>query len=112
MYIPLFGFQTHLREGLPVDGRHLPIPETAYQHLLLRLDDGDWSYLELREGRVSEVVRVHNVCGKLVIDRGVECTAPRCQRCGIGVFFVMTAQGVRDAVCQMTDKDCEKGDCP
>lgn len=112
MYVPLFGFQTHLTATLPETSRGLPIPETAYQHLLSRLDDGDWSYLELREGRTSEVVRVRNQCGKLVLDRGVECTAARCQRCGVGVFFVMTAQGVRDAVCQMTDKDCEGGKCP
>lgn len=103
MYKPLAGFVTRLIDNLSARDRHLPISDYYYDWLLDELEDGDYSFLELRDGNGSEVVKVKNWCNSLVIDRGMELTKPLAFRCGIGVSFIMTEQGVKDTVCQMTE---------
>lgn len=107
-YIPLAGFVARLQGGILPSTRHLPLSEAAYQTLLDTLGDGGYSFLEIRDGNAAEVVKVRNVCGKIVIDRGAEETSPLAFRCGIGVAFTLTAQGVKDAVCQMNGGDCRE----
>ena len=106
VYKPLAGFVTRLTENITYKTRHLPIDESGYQLLLDNLADDDYSFLEIRDGNAIEVVKVINFCDKIMIERGAEQTRPQSFRCGIGVAFVKTMQGVKDTVCQMNESDC------
>lgn len=103
MYIPLAGFATKLTKSVSPMTNYLPIPQASYQILLDNLADGDYSYLMVREGRAIEIVKITNTCGKIVLVRGAEKTHAKSFRCGVGVAFVLTAQGVKDTVCQMQE---------
>ena len=105
-YIPLAGFVARLTDNISYKTRYLPIDDDNHQLLLDVLADGDYSFLEIRDGNAIEVVKVVSVCDKIMIERGAEQTRPQSFRCGIGVAFVQTMQGVKDTVCQMTEKDC------
>lgn len=107
-YISLAGFVTRLTENITYKTTHLPIDEVSYHILLDNLAEGDYSFLEIRDGNAIEVVKVINFCDKIVIERGQELTKPLSFRCGIGVAFVQTMQGVKDAVCQMNESDCNE----
>lgn len=102
-YIPLAGFVARLTENITYKTRHLPIDEVSYQILLDNLADDDYSFLEIRDGNAIEIVKVINVCDKIMIERGVEQTHPQSFRCGIGVAFIQTMQGVKDTICQMEE---------
>lgn len=102
-YTPLAGFVARLTDNLARTDRHLPIDDTGYRLLLSSLADGDYSFLEIRDGNAIEVVKATNVCGKLVIDRGAERTKSHAFRCSTGVYFTQTMQGVKDTVCQMDE---------
>ena len=106
-YIPLAGFVARLTENITYKTRHLPIDEVSYQILLDTLADDDYSFLEIRDGNAIEYVKVMNICDKIVIERGAEQTRPQSFRCGIGVAFIQTMQGVKDAICQMNEGDCQ-----
>lgn len=106
-YIPLAGFVARLTDNITYKTRHLPIDDASYQLLLDNLADDDYSFFEIRDGNAIEVVKVVNVCDKIMIERGAEQTRPQSFRCGIGVAFVQTMQGVKDTICQMTEKDCQ-----
>jgi len=103
MYIPLAGFATKLTKSVSPTTNYLPIPQANYQILLDNLADGDYSYLMFREGNTIEIVKITNNCGKIVLVRGAEKTHARAFRCGVGVAFVLTAQGVKDTICQMQE---------
>lgn len=105
-YIPLAGFVARLTENITYKTRHLPIGEVSYQILLDNLADDDYSFLEIRDGNAIEYVKVMNICDKIVIERGAEQTRPQSFRCGIGVAFIQTMQGVKDTICQMNESDC------
>ena len=106
-YIPLAGFVTRLTDNISYKTRYLPIDDGNHQLLLDVLADGDYSFLEIRDSNAIEVVKVVSVCDKIMIERGAEQTRPQSFRCGIGVAFVQTMQGVKDTICQMTEKDCQ-----
>lgn len=101
MYIDLAGFNTRLITNLKATDRHLPIALDEYNRLLGVLAYDDFSFLEIRDGNASEVIKVTNVCGKLVIDRGMEQTTIKAFRCGTGVAFILTMSGVEYTVCQL-----------
>lgn len=101
MYIDLAGFVTRLTDNISRKSSHLPIPQKDYDFLLENLADGDHSFLELRDGKAIEYVKVINICDKIVLERGAEKTHATAFRCGIGVSFQLTMQGVKDTVCQM-----------
>lgn len=105
MYIDLAGFSTKLTADISYKSRHLPIPPWDYDLLLDKLADGDHSYLELRDGKAIEIARVYNFCDKIVIERGREETRTTAFRCGTGVSFTLTMQGVRDTICQLENCD-------
>lgn len=108
VYKPLAGFVTRLTENITYKTTYLPIDEVSYQILLNNLAEGDYSFLEIRDGNAVEVVKVINFCDKIVIERGQELTKPLSFRCGIGVAFVKTMQGVKDTVCQLNENDCNE----
>ena len=105
VYKPLAGFVTRLTENITYKTAHLPIDEVSYQILLDNLAEGDYSFLEIRDGNAIEVVKVINFCDKIVIERGQELTKPLSFLCGTGVSFQLTMQGVKDTVCQMENCD-------
>ena len=108
VYKPLAGFVTRLTENITYKTTYLPIDEVSYQILLNNLAEGDYSFLEIRDGNVIEVVKVINFCDNIVIERGEELTMPLSFRCGIVVAFVQPMQGVKDPVCQMNESDCNE----
>lgn len=101
MYVPLAGFVARLTENISWKTRYLPIEQHKYDLLIEQLDDGDHSFIAIREGNAIEIVKVINVCGKIVLERGVEQTRPLAFRCGTRVEFILIMQGVKDTVCQM-----------
>lgn len=101
MYVNLGGFVTRLNANLAVDDRHLPIPAEAAAFIRQHLKDSDHTFLELRDGKAIEFVKITNVCGKLVIDRGVEQTKATAFRCGTGISFQLTMQAIKDTICQL-----------
>lgn len=105
MYIDLAGFVTRLTENISYKSRHLPIPQKDYDFLLENLADEDYSFLEVRDGKAIEYIKVMNVCDKIVLERGAEQTRTTAFRCGTGVSFRLTMQGVKDTVCQMENCD-------
>lgn len=107
MYVPLGGFITRLTNSISNKSTHLPIPSGDYDTLLHHLADGDYSFLEIRDGRAGEVVKVTNLCGKIVLERGADKTTNLGFRCGSAVLFVLTMQGVKDTICQMKECDNE-----
>lgn len=107
MYKDLAGLVTRLTSNITHKHTHLPIPQQHYNLLLDELADGDHSFLEIRDGNAIEYVKVMNICDKIVIERGAEQTRPQSFRCGIGVAFIQTMQGVKDTICQMNERDCQ-----
>lgn len=105
MYIPLAGFVTRLTDNITYKTRYLPVSQADYDYLLDKLADDDHSFLEIRDGNAIEVVKVINVCDRIMIERGAEQTRPQSFRCGIGVAFTQTMQSVKDTICQM--EHCE-----
>lgn len=105
MYIPLAGFVTRLTDNITYKTRYLPVPQADYDYLLDKLADDDHSFLQIRDGNAIEVVKVVNVCDRIMIERGAEQTRPQSFRCGIGVAFTQTMQSVKDTICQM--EHCE-----
>lgn len=104
-YIPLAGFVTRLTDNITYKARYLPVSDEDYRFLLRELADGDYSFLEIRDGNAIEVVKVVNACDRIMIERGAEQTRPLSFRCGIGVAFILTMQGVKDTICQMENCD-------
>ena len=105
MYKDLAGLVTRLTSNITHKHTHLPIPQQHYNLLLDELADGDHSFLEIRDGNAIEYVKVMNICDKIVIERGAEKTRPLAFRCGTGVSFQLTMQGVKDTVCQIENCD-------
>lgn len=101
MYVPLAGFVAELNENITYKTRYLPVDNKSYDLLLEKLADEDYSFLEIRDGNAIEIVKVVNICDKIMIERGAEQTRPQSFRCGIGVAFVQTMHGIKDTVCQM-----------
>ena len=64
VYKPLAGFVTRLTENITYKTTYLPIDEVSYQILLNNLAQGDYSFLEIRDGNAIEVVKVINFCDK------------------------------------------------
>ena len=106
MYITAAGFETRLTEYLFIETNYLPVPQVAYTHLLHLLDNGDHTYLCIKDGNAEEYVRVKNVCDRLVLFRGEEGTTVKAFPCGSLVTFAMTKSGVEAQVCQMAEEDC------
>lgn len=106
MYIPLAGIETKLINNLSSKAIYLPIPQEIEDKLLEHLNGGDYSHLIIRDGKAVEYVKLKNVCGKLVIVRGIDKTKPLGFRCGSSVAYILTKQGVEDMVCQM--QECPK----
>lgn len=105
MYVDLAGFTTYLTDNITARTRHIPIPWEDYDFLVENLADGDYTYLEIRDGNAIEYIKVANECDTIVIDRGVEKTRAYAFRCGTGVTFQLTRRGVEDTICQM--ENCE-----
>lgn len=103
MYVPLDGFVTKLTDNITYKTRYLPVAPDVYDELLHHLADGDHTFMQLKDGKAIEVVKLHNVCDRLVMDRAAELTRPTSFPCGATVMFVLTEQGVKDAVCQMEE---------
>lgn len=105
MYVDLAGFYSRLTKNITAKTRSLHIDDEDELILLEHLKDGDHTFFEIRDGNAIEIVKLTNICDKLVLERGVEKTNPLAFRCGVGISFTLTMQGVKDTVCQMGD--CE-----
>ena len=114
MFVEIDGFISILDKELSPSDRFIPFKnpypyfEDEYEYLLSKLEDGDWTYLEIRDGNAIEIVRLENICEVLILDRGQEGTKPLAFKCGSIITFALTEQGVKDLICQMEDKDCEE----
>lgn len=111
-YIPLAGFYTRLIDNLKRDEIYLPISDEDYDFLYEKLDEDDtYSYLEIRDGRAIEIVKIYNYCGHIYMERGIDCTSSLSFRCGSSVRFILTEESVKNLICQMEDEDCESNKC-
>lgn len=112
-YVSLGGYATVLSGKLPRKDRFLPLSKVDTDNLLDVLEWGDYTHLALLDGNVTEVVRVENYCGRLLLSRGMSGTKALSFRCGTCVEFIVTPEGVQDMVCQgyscqaLLDLPCE-----
>lgn len=101
-YVQYAGFISELTDKLVDVDTDLPIHEQHLAMLRSRLaSDGDYTYLKILDGTVTEYVRVSNAGGKLALSRGLELTTPKTFPVGACVKWELTPMAVRDIICQM-----------
>lgn len=70
-------FTARLDEVMQKDDRALPLLPGALNDLKALLsDDGDYTFASIRSDAKYEAVKIMNVDGLLVVDRGIEGTEP------------------------------------
>lgn len=102
-YVGMVGFKSNLIDKLGSVDADLPIFEEHIAALKRRLGAAGYTYLELRDGYNTEIIKVMSVCGNIEIERGLESTSPHTFPKGSYLGWIMTPGAVRDIVCQM---DC------
>lgn len=102
-YVGAVGFKSNLIAKLADADADLPIFEEHIAALKRILGATGYTYLELRDGYNTEIVKVLSVCGNIELERGLEKTSPHTFPKGSYLGWTMTPGAVRDIVCQM---DC------
>lgn len=103
-FVPLDGFVSQVEKF----GDTLTITDTD-ELLELLPEYDDWTTLSITDGKVMEVVKAKNHCGRLVLERGFEDTNKVKFSCGVCVQFIMTKAGVEAmACCDKWFDDCKK----
>lgn len=93
------------------DDRYLPLSESNEALLVAALpNEGDYTYLTIREPSGAEVVKVTNSCSVFTVDRGEDGTDARTAPRGSCVRWEMTPQQVKDLICNYDC--CADGECP
>lgn len=95
------GFISNLTEKLGDNDHDLPIFEEHLAMLKKRLNKNKYTFLKLIDGTHVEYIKVSDVNGSLMIERGLELTKPRTFPKGSCVKWELTPTAVRDIVCQM-----------
>lgn len=105
---PLDGFHTTLLSH--VCGKTIWLDLDHADDLLDLLPEyDDWTTLAVYDGRVMEVVKAYNFCGRLVFDRGFEQTSKLSLPCGAYVAFILTRAGIESmACCAELFENCNK----
>lgn len=111
-YIPLAGFYTRLVDNLRDYEIYLPLSDEDYDFLYRYLEEDDtYSYLEIRDGKAIEIVKIYNYCGHIYMERGIDCTKPLSFRCGVSVRFILTKSSIENLICQLEEDDCKEDEC-
>lgn len=105
MYVSLAGFESVLTENISYKTNYLPIKKQDYDFLIDQLADGDYSFLQIQDGRAVEYVKVRNICDRIMIERGAEQTRTHSFKCGTPIAFVLTMRSIQDTICQMEQCD-------
>lgn len=106
-------FTARLDEVMQKDDRALPLLPGALNDLKALLsDDGDYTFASIRSDAKYEAVKIMNVDGLLVVDRGIEGTEPLRHPYGSCITLVQPAliAVVKDLICSYdccSDKPCE-----
>lgn len=102
IYEQYAGFISNLIAKLGDNDKDLPIYEEHIALLKNRLANDKYTYLKILDGTNIEYIKVSNVNGSLVIERGYELTSPKTFPVGSCVKWEITPTAVRDIVCQMS----------
>lgn len=105
---PVF-FNAALNSRLDKADRALPLHTQDTDRLKAALAEDDYTWLVIRDEVGSEIVKVTNTCGGLVIDRGEDGTEPLNFPKGSCVRWEMVPATVRELIC--THDCCDDG-CP
>lgn len=104
-YVQIIDFISNLTAKLADTDTDLPIHEQHLALLRQRLGKDGYTYLQIKDGVFTEIIKVAMNGDKLLVTRGLEVTEAKTFPIGSCVQHVLTASAVRDIVCQM---DC----CP
>ncbi|HCL7555077.1 TPA: hypothetical protein N2X54_002088 [Escherichia coli] len=105
---PVF-FTAALSSRLDKTDRALPLNAQDINRLKAALAEDDYTWLVIRDDVGSEIIKVTNTCGGLVIDRGEDGTEPLNFPKGSCVRWEMVPATVRELIC--THDCCDDG-CP
>ena len=100
-YVPFVGFISNLIDKLDALDTDLPIHEQHIAILKSRLGNTGYTFLYIKDGYNTEVVKVSNIAGDLMISRGLETTTAATMPKGSVVYWELTPTAVADIVCQM-----------
>jgi hypothetical protein len=100
-YVQVLDFVSNLTEKYEDTDIDLPVYPEHVAMLKQRLGSDGYTYLQLRDGYNTEVIKVAIVSGNLIVTRGVELTKAKVFPKGSLINWVMTSSAVRDIVCQM-----------
>ena len=105
---PVF-FNAALLQRLDKADRALPLSTSDEDRLKAALKENDHTWLTIRDEVSTEIVRVTNTCGGLVLDRGEDGTEARNFPKGSCVRWEMTPAVVKDLICT---HNCCDDECP
>lgn len=100
-YVGIVGFKSTLVAKLADIDADLPVFEEHLSALRARLGATGYTYLEVKDGYNTEIIKVMSVCGNIEIERGLESTDPHTFPKGSYIGWAMTPSAIRDIVCQM-----------
>lgn len=95
-YKPLDGFLTRLNQNTCSKAIWLDLEDDLID---LLPEYNDWTHLAIIDGRVLEIVRAENYCGRVLFYRGQEQTTPQCFACNTIVKFTLTKSGIEAMAC-------------
>lgn len=101
LYEPYAGFMSNLTDKLADVDTDLPIHKQHIAGLLGRITSGKYTYLKLLDGTNVEYIKVSNLSGALVVERGLELTEPKTFPVGTCIKWELTPTAIRDIICQM-----------
>lgn len=100
-YVSFVGFVSSIVYPLGDTETDLPIHEQHLAALKARLGPSGYTYLYIKDGYNTEIVKVSNISGDLFITRGLEQTNKYVFPKGSIVYWELTTTAVADIVCQM-----------
>ncbi len=104
-------FSAVLAKNLQPSDVHLPVGTTARADLLALLSEPDaFTLMAIRGDTQYEVVKVRNVDGELVLERGAGNTTPVSHHCGSCLISItpLMAEAMKEFICNY---NCCEGDC-
>lgn len=100
-YVSFVGFISSITDTLGDTETDLPIHEQHLAALKTKLGKAGYTFLYIKDGLNTEIVKVSNVAGDIVITRGLEETTTHTFPKGSVVYWELTPTAVADIVCQM-----------
>lgn len=103
-------FIAQLSDNLLVDDLYLPLTTRDTARLIGILPEDEEMYLTISDGLYTEWVLARNLCGVIVLDRGVEGSEPHKFPKGSCIFFEASIPVIKWLICNYDC--CADNECP